>query len=223
MANIPERNSDLKELNKLVRVMLELALDDVKSQGVNPLVVETYRPQVRQNYLYCQGHTIAECVAKGINKSFAEAYCPAKIVSHPTKTVNSVHTSRKAVDVVPQRMVNKKMTAIWDINDPQTQIIIKTMQKYGFEAGANWDSFVDSPHFQVKGDFTSAFDRKHNTAYVTGAIQKKLKEIPCNADIDVDNKWGGQTDEAVNRFRKCRGYKTALGQIGAEAFRALFS
>jgi peptidoglycan L-alanyl-D-glutamate endopeptidase CwlK len=222
MAKLPERCSDPKELNKLVRTMLELALSEIKSQGVNPLVVETYRPQERQNYLYCQGRTISECVAKGINQSFATAYSNPK-AGKITWTLDSVHKSRKAVDVVPQRLVKGKMTAIWNTKDPETQIIIRTMQKYGFEAGANWSKSPDSPHFQVKGTFTSAFDRKHTTPYVTGAIQKRLKEIPCNADIDVDNKWGGQTDEAVNRFRRCRGYKTALGQIGAEAFRALFS
>jgi hypothetical protein len=131
--------------------------------------------------------------------------------------------SRKAVDVVPQRIINDKITAIWNTQDPQTQIIIKTMQKYGFEAGANWSKSPDSPHFQVKGDFTNTFDRKHTTPFVTETIQRKLKEIPCNADIDIDRRWGDQTDEAVNRFRRCMSYKTALGQIGAEAFKELMN
>jgi peptidoglycan L-alanyl-D-glutamate endopeptidase CwlK len=222
MNNIPERNNNPQELNKLVKVMLELALDDIRSQGVNPLVVETYRPQERQNYLYCQGRTIAECTAKGISSSFAKAYCNPNGGKKPTKTLNSVHTARKAVDVVPQRIVNKKMTAIWNVNDPQTQIIIKTMQKYGFEAGANWDNFVDSPHFQVKGDFTAVFDAKHTTPYVTKAIQTALNERKCN-NLTVDGKWGPATTEAVNVFRKCQGYKTALGQIGSEALNALFA
>ena len=220
MTKLPERCSDLKELNKLVRVMLELAIADIKSQGVNPLVVETYRPQERQNYLYCQGRTIAEATAKGISSSFAKAYCNPKS-GKVTWTLNSVHKGRKAVDVVPQRVVSGKMTAIWNTRDPQTQIIIKTMQKYGFEAGANWTTTPDSPHFQVKGDFTNVFDRSHNTVYVTKAIQTKLNERECNK-LDVDGKWGGQTDDAVNRFRKCRGYKTAKGQIGAVAFKDLF-
>jgi peptidoglycan L-alanyl-D-glutamate endopeptidase CwlK len=221
MANIPERCSDLKELNKLVRLMLEFALEDIKSQGVNPLVVETYRPQERQNYLYCQGRTIAECVAKGLNQSFAAAYCNPK-AGEITWTLNSVHKSRKAVDVVPQRKVNGKMTAIYKTSDPETQIIIKTMQKYGFEAGANWTSSPDSPHFQVKGDFTNVFEAKHTTPFVTKAIQAKLNLRECNK-LDTDGKWGPATTSAVNRFRKCMGYKTQLGQIGAEAFRALFS
>ena len=221
MNKVPERCSDLKELNKLVRTMLELALEDIKSQGVNPLVVETYRPQERQNYLYCQGRTIADCVAKGITKTFAEAYCNPK-AGKVTWTLNSVHKSRKAVDIVPQRLVKGKMTAIWETKDPQTQIIIKTMQKYGFEAGANWASSPDSPHFQVKGEFTNIFDTKHNTPYVTKAIQEQLNKLKCN-NLTVDGKWGPATTEAVNVFRKCQRYKTALGQIGAEAFKALFT
>lgn len=220
MANLPERCNDTKELNKLVKVMLELALEDIRSQGVKPLVVETYRPQERHNYLYCQGRTIAEVVAKGISQPFAAAYCNPK-AGKVTWTLNSVHKSRKAVDVVPQRMINGKMTAIWNTKDPHTQIIIKTMQKYGFEAGANWTTSPDSPHFQVKGDFTTIFDAKHNTEYVTRAIQKKLNERECN-HITADGKWKSDTTEAINRFRKCMGYKTALGQIGAEAFKALF-
>ncbi len=221
MAKIPEQCRDTKELNKLVRAMLELALADIRNQGVDPLVVETYRSQERQNYLYCQGRTIAECTSKGINQSFASAYCSPK-ASKITWTLNSVHKSRKAVDVVPQRKVNGKMTAIWDAKDPQTKIIIKTMQKYGFEAGANWTNNPDSPHFQVKADFTNIFDAKHNTTYVTKAIQGQLNKRECN-QLKVDGQWGPKTTEAVNRFRKCMGYKTQLGQIGAEAFKALFS
>jgi peptidoglycan LD-endopeptidase CwlK len=221
MAKLPERCSDIKELNKLVQVMLELALADIRSQGVNPLVVETYRPQERQNFLYCQGRTIAEATAKGINQAFAAAYCNPQ-AGKVTWTLNSVHKGRKAVDVVPQRPVNGKMTAIWNTNDPQTQIIIQTMQKYGFEAGANWTTTPDSPHFQVDSDFTNVFDAKHTTPHVTKAIQTALNKLKCN-NLTVDGKWGPATTEAVNVFRKCQRYKTALGQIGAEAFKVLFS
>lgn len=215
MNKIPERCSDTAELNKLVKIMLELALDDIRRQGVNPLVVETYRPQERQNYLYCQGRTIAECVAKGINKTIAAAYCSPK-VGKKTWTLNSVHKSRKAIDLVPQRFIKGKMTAIWNVNDPQTQIIIKTMQKYGFEAGANWTSSPDSPHFQVDGEFTDQFDAKHTTAYVTKAVQRAL-------GLTVDGKWGKVTTDTVNDFRKYQGYKTANGQLGHEAIRVLMS
>ena len=210
---------DLNELNKLVKTMLELAIADIKKQGANPLVVETYRSQERQNYLYCQGRTVAECVAKGIKKDFATKYCNPK-TNKVTWTLSSIHRDRKAVDVVPQRKVNGKMTAIWNVKDKQTQIIIKTMQKYGFEAGANWTTTPDSPHFQVKGSFTNVFEKGKATTFVTTAIQKKLNERDCN-NLKVDGSWGPATIEAVNRFRVCRGYKSAKGQIGAVAFKDL--
>jgi peptidoglycan L-alanyl-D-glutamate endopeptidase CwlK len=88
------------------------------------------------------------------------------------------------------------------------------MQKYGFEAGANWTSTPDSPHFQVNGSFTRVFDSRHTTPWVTRAIQTALK-------IDADGYWGPKTTAAVNSFRKSMGYKTAMGQIGPDALKAL--
>lgn len=210
---------DLNELNVLVKAMLELAIDDIKKQGVNPLVVETYRPQERQNYLYCQGRTIAECITKGINKTFATKYCNTK-VGKVTWTLNSEHSKRKAVDLVPQRLVNGKLAAIWNSKDKQTQIIIKTMQEYGFEAGANWATTPDSPHFQVKGNFTNEFTEANNTIYVTKTIQKALNNKVGTKFIN-NGMWDSNTTEAVNKFRKSMGYKTALGQIGKDAFKEL--
>lgn len=215
MVKLPERCNDPQELNKLVRVMLELAVNDIRRQLVNPLVVETYRPQERHNYLYCQGRTVAECVARGINQAFAEAYCNPK-AGKVTWTLNSVHKTRKAVDVVPQRIINGRMVAIWNSADPQTQIIIRTMQKYGFEAGANWVTTPDSPHFQVKAEFTNLFDRNHNTDFVTKAIQTAL-------GINADGKWGNGTDAAVIAFRKSQHYKTLTPILGADALRVLLS
>ncbi len=222
MSNVTVSCRDPFELNALVRVMLELALADIKRQGVNPLVTETYRPQERQNYLYCQGRTIAQCTAKGITSTFAKAYSNPG-VGQKTWTLNSVHTTRKAVDVIPQRVVNGKMTAIYNTKDPQTQIIIKTMQKYGFEAGANWTTTPDSPHFQVKGNFTNAFKPGENTIFVTKAIQAALNK-KINAGLDVDGKWGAATTVAVNVFRKYMGYADkTCGLLKKEALKDLFA
>jgi peptidoglycan L-alanyl-D-glutamate endopeptidase CwlK len=96
------------------------------------------------------------------------------------------------------------------------------MSKYGFEAGANWTTTPDSPHFQVKGSFTNVFDAKHTTPWVTGAIQQALNN-KINAGLKIDKSWGAKTTDAVNKFRKTLHYKTALGQIGAEAFKALLT
>jgi len=212
--------NDVKQMNKLVKTMLELAVANIKRQGVNPLIVETYRPQARQDYLYCQGRTIAEVTEKGISSVFAKTYCNPK-ADKVTWTLDSVHKSRKAVDVVPQRLVNGKMKAIWNANDPQTLIIIKTMEKYGFEAGAKWENTPDSSHFQVKGTFTTVFNQANNTMYVTKVIQQALISKVSNVNLEVDGYWSVKTTEAVNKFRKMQGYKTAFGQIGADAFMVL--
>lgn len=207
---------DTNELNVLVKTMLDLALEDIKNQGVNPLIVETYRSQERQNYLYCQGRSIDECVIKGIIRGFAVKYYNPK-VGKVTWTLNSEHKGRKAIDLVPQRKIDGKMTAIWNAKDPQTQIIIKTMKKYGFEAGVDFKTTPDSPHFQVKGNFSNVFTRYNNTYYVTKVIQQALNK-KIDAKLKVDGDWGKMTTDAVNKFRKSMGYKTALGQIGKGAF-----
>ena len=152
---------DIDRLNPLVKVMLELAIADIKNQGVNPLIVETYRSQERQNYLYCQGRTVVACTSKGISKAFAAKYCNSS-AKQVTWTLNSIHIQKKAVDVVPQRKVNRVMAAIWNTQDRETKIIINTMAKYGFEPGVNWTSNPDSPHFQVNGDFDNLFLKGHN-------------------------------------------------------------
>ncbi len=218
--NIKEICRDINELNPLVKVMLEMALIDIRSQGINPLVVETYRPVERQKYLYCQGRSIAECTAAGISKSFAEAYsCPKAI--EVTWTFNSIHIQRKALDVVPQRIVNGKMTAIWNSQDKETKAIINTMAKYGFEPGANWKTNPDSPHFQVKGDFTTLFYSGHTNQYVTMAVQIALNK-KIGAGIATDGDWGPKTTAAVNAFRKKNKW-SPNGKLGATALKTLLS
>ena len=186
-----------------------IELKDIKAAGVDAVVFETYRPQERQNYLYCLGRTVEEAVAKGINKKFAVQYCNPK-AGESTWTLNSVHKSCKAIDVVPR--IKGKLT--WSHTAKEQLIIVKCMARYGFECGTNWTTNRDSCHYQVKGTFTNIFCKGFTTTYVTKVIQKAL-------GIEEDGSWGKQTTKAVNDFRKSMGYKTALGQIGAEAFKAL--
>ncbi len=218
MSNLVDQCRDIKQLNPLVQVMLNLALANIKSQGINPLVVETYRSENRQQYLYSQGRTITECVAAGINKSFAIAYSNPK-AAKVTWTMDSIHIQRKAVDIVPQRAINGKLTAIWNNQDGQTKAIIKTMLRYGFEPGANWDTNPDSPHFQVKGNFTDTFYAGHMTSYVTMAIQIALNR-KIGAGLATDGNWGAKTTAAVNAFRKKQGWEQN-GKLGLTALKKL--
>lgn len=205
---------DVKKLNILVQVMLAAALADIKAQGVNPLVVETYRPKERQYMLYGQGRTVQQCVDAGMPKAKAKTY--SKIgATRVTWTLNSIHIQKKAVDVVPVR----KGVAIWNASDKDTKKIIATMKKYGFEAGANWTSSPDSPHFQVKGTFSKVFCKGKNTTYVTKVIQKALKN-KCYYSGEIDGDWGTATTKAVNRFRKANGW-TQNGKIGKVGLKKL--
>ena len=86
--SILDRNNRTEELNDLVRILLNFAIRDIKAQGVKPLILETYRTQKRQNYLYCQGRTVSTARKKGISKSFAQSYCDPK-AAKVTWTINS--------------------------------------------------------------------------------------------------------------------------------------
>jgi peptidoglycan L-alanyl-D-glutamate endopeptidase CwlK len=210
MSNVTDQCRNTKKLNKLVQIMLAAALAEIKAKGVNPLVIETYRTRERQNYLYGQGRTRAQCLAAGVPAAYAR---PG--MAQITWTLNSIHCLKKAVDVVPIR----KGEAIWNAADKDTQIIIAVMEKYGFEPGANWEKSPDSPHYQVKGNFKSVFDQSHNTTYVTKTIQKALKTKGFYNGA-IDGKWGSATTKAVNVFRKSNRW-TRNGKIGKVGLKKL--
>ena len=192
---------DIAELNPLCQILLNKALEEIKAAGINPLVVETYRSQVRHNYLYSIGRTTPG----------------AKV----TWTQSSIHTQRNAVDVVPQRKVEGKMTAIWNTKDKETVKIISIMTEYGFEAGANWTTSPDSPHFQIKGVSKTAksYSATNTNSFITKMIQRLLNE-KINAKLTVDGKWGTNITKAVNKFRAKQGWKED-GKVGVETLKKL--
>ena len=197
---ITDQCRDVKELNPLCQILLNQAIKEIKAEGINPLVVETYRSQARQDYLYSQGRTV-----KG---------------TKVTWTLNSIHTKRNAVDVVPQRMVGGKMTAIWNANDKETKKIISIMTKYAFESGGNWAT-PDSPHFQIKGvsDTAKSYSDTNTNTYISKMIQTLLNE-KNKAGLTVDGKWGANTTKAVNKFRSKQGWKQD-GKVGVATLKKL--
>ena len=216
--NVTSTTRDINELNPLVQVMLNAALDKIKAKKINPLVVETYRPKERQYYLYGQGRSVATCVGAGMPKSYAQKY--ARSGNKVTWTLNSIHIQRCAVDLIPQR--NGK--AIWDSNDKETKQIVSIMESVGFEAGANWSSSPDSPHFQVKGISATGknFSKSNTTKFVTKMIQTQLKKAGFYKDYAVDGDWGKATTNAINQWRKANGW-SATGTIGKKALVILLS
>lgn len=116
----PRRISDLNELHPLVKQQAELLLEKCKANGLNAKIIETYRSQERQNYLYEQGRTR-----------------PGNIV---TWTKNSNHTSRKAFDLIQ----NVKG------DEYNTSFLIKVgslAKQVGLDWGGDWKQ-KDYPHFE---------------------------------------------------------------------------
>ena len=97
MSNITKANRDIKSLQPLAQQAAQLFLDECKKRGINIFVTEYQRAQERQDYLYCQGRTVSQCINAGIPKSFAEKYCRAG--QQVTWTRNSNHTSGYAWDI----------------------------------------------------------------------------------------------------------------------------
>lgn len=218
MKDITQSCRDINELNPLAQVLLNLALDEIKKNGINPLLVETYRPQERQNYLYCMGRNVEECVTKGISKSFAQKYCTLS-KGKVTWTTNSVHKDRNAVDLIPQR--NGK--AIWNSKDKETVKLISIMEKYGWQAGINFKSSPDSPHFQLDNVSIDGkvYSSTNNNKFITLIIQKALnKELGIK--LVCDGKWGASTTDAVNDFRVKNGWDKT-DSLGATALKKLLS
>lgn len=192
---------DIEELNPLCQILLNKALIDIKASGINPLIVETYRSQVRQNYLYSLGRTV-----KGTKVTWTQV---------------SIHTKRNAIDLVPQRKIDGKMTAIWNAQDKETKKIIAIMIGYGFEAGANWSTSPDSPHFQIKGvsATSKSFGSTNTNVYITKMIQNALND-KIKVGLIVDGKWGSNTTKAVNIFRSQFKWKED-GKVGVETLKKL--
>lgn len=219
------------ELNPLVEVLYDAAIKEIKSKKINPLTVETYRSKNRQYYLYCHGRSASVAINAGVPSSIANKYCPSlRNKSKVTWTLNSIHIERKAVDIIAQRLVRGKRTAIWNAADSENKKIVQIMTKYGFEAGANWKSNPDSPHFQIKGKFTTTFKKGYTNYYITKMIQKALNNVVIDSKdtpllktkLVVDGDWGDKTTKAVNAFRKFKKYSnTTNGVIGATALKAL--
>ena len=217
--NIENTTRDINELNPLVRVMLEVALSKIRAKGITPLVVETYRPKERQYYLYGKGRSESVCIGAGVPSKMAKKYANPK-ASKCTWTLNSIHIKRCAVDLIPQR----KGVAIWNSNDTETKQIISVMESVGFEAGANWKSSPDSPHFQVSGISTNgkAFTKSNNNKYITKIIQTKLAKKGFYVGYEIDGIWGKATDTAIKKWRKSVGW-SSVASIGTKALKKLLS
>lgn len=111
------------------------------AEGIEILVTSTWRDIEAQDALYRIGRDPGDIRRRVTN----------------AKGGSSWHNYRVAWDVVP--LIGGK--AIW--NDPIAwKAIIAAGESVGAEAGANWKSFPDQPHFQYKPaglELADAFER----------------------------------------------------------------
>lgn len=115
--------TDPAELDARFREILERALAEAREAGLDPVVIETYRSQARQDWLFAQGRTR-----------------PGPIV---TRARVSKHTSRLAADVCPR--VNGRIE--WnrrDLFDAWGRIA----KAHGLVWGGDF-SFYDGAHVQA--------------------------------------------------------------------------
>lgn len=150
--------TSLNELNPVVKKQAELFLQKCKEQGLNIKITETYRSQERQNYLYCQGRTVAQATAKGITNSFAQKYCKPS-AKQVTWTLNSNHTGKKAFDIC-QNIIGKEYD---ESVLKKAGAIAKTV---GLDWGGDWTSNTDMPHMenQTLRDIPQTSNNNANTS-----------------------------------------------------------
>ena len=221
--SVTNTTRDLTELHPLVEAMLIKALAKIKLAGIEPLIVETYRPKERQYYLYGKGRTESICRGAGMPSDKAKMYAKPNDTKC-TWTLDSIHIQRRAVDLIPQVKNSKgNYEAIWNSNDPKTKKIISIMQSVGFEPGANWKNSPDSPHFQVAGisNIKKEFSKNNTNKFVTTAIQKALKKKGFYDGYEVDGIWGKATDNAIKKWKKSQGW-SQKACIGTRAINKLF-
>lgn len=137
-----------RELGELVPELQEKAklfLAECKKEGIDVLVVETYRNNLVQKAYYLQGRELLEevntaRVFSGLPKISLKEN--KKITN--TKAGQSKHNIRKAFDCVP--LVNDK--PCWSNSELFTKIGA-IGKKCGLKWGGDFKSIKDSPHFEL--------------------------------------------------------------------------
>lgn len=119
----------LEDLDPAARTVCNAHLALCSAAGIELIVTSTYRDYEAQERLYAIGRTI-EKARKPVTNA---------------KAGHSWHNFKVAYDVVP--LISGK--AVWNARDPVWKEVIRLGKEAGAEAGADWQSFPDMPHFQV--------------------------------------------------------------------------
>lgn len=170
---------DINQLTPVAQTACELFMSKCKEVGLNVLITETLRTQERQNYLYCQGRTVAQATAKGISEDFATKYCNPK-ANQVTWTLSSNHKTGMAWDVC-------KNVKGQEYSDKSFfEKAGKVAKELGIEWGGDWKE-KDTPHFQVdknwKAPATVVPKGEHNVSKTKLELNGVIKEVDT---INID-------------------------------------
>lgn len=141
---LAKSTSRLNGLNPKVKTAGINLITNCYKRGVMIIVVQGYRSIQAQSNLYAQGRTT-----------------PGPIVTN-AKGGDSFHNYRVAIDfAILDKVTGKKI--IWDTKIDQdkdkvadwTEVLVEA-RKLGFECGADFKTFKDMPHLQMRFGLTLA-------------------------------------------------------------------
>lgn len=152
----------LAQVHPLLASKIRDLSDQLASEGIRIRVTQGLRSWNDQAKLYAQGRTV-----------------PGKIVTE-AKPGFSQHCFGLAVDVVPMDINN---IPDWNISHPNWKRIVEIGKSLGLEAGAEFRTFPDWPHFQLTGKWPITPDDEQRQVFLDGGMQSvwadaQLPQLP---------------------------------------------
>jgi len=129
----PRKHNQIENLQVYLWERVRRIIKALEDRGLDPVIVESYRSKERQRWLYGQGRSKWQCIRAGISPAYSH---PGQIV---TKTLDSYHIKRKAVDVISR---SKGYTSKAFFDALWTEAAKENMHHLG-----NWDR----AHIQFEG------------------------------------------------------------------------
>lgn len=154
---------DVNELEPEAKKGCLMLIEMCEKAGIPITIVETFRPQERQNYLYAQGRTRA-----------------GKVV---TWTKSSFHTTRRAFDFIHKTLGYNAPESFW-------KRVADMAQNIGFTAGYYFKGQKDRPHIQLdrgkritSANTVTSAPKGNN---VSPDLKLKLKQMYGFNDVSIE-------------------------------------
>jgi len=148
------------KLAAAIRKMAEM----LAGEGITIRVTQGLRSWSQQMGLWLQGRD-----------SHGNVVDPKKIVTKAAPG-HSWHQYGLAVDVAPFTTTASGDLPDWNVNHPVWQRIVAVGTSLGLEAGAQWRTFPDWPHFQLTGKWPVSPDDEARQTFLDGGMDQVWKE-----------------------------------------------